>query len=1187
MKDVIEGILQGNFDYENGSLDFSCAKLELTLYKDETEEGSFHIYGRPGCLTRGKVYSSDLRMRCLTTSFIGEDEEIVYRFDAHGMEAGEVIKGEFYVISNQGEYYLPFVVNIAHKVLESSLGNIKNLFHFTNLAKTNWDEAVSLFYNPMFKDILNGNDRQYYYAYQGLSKIVGNQQNMEEFLLVINKKQKADYIIQDLPIRIEDPEDETQCEIKITRNGWGYTHLEVAVRADFLVTEKETITEDDFLGNYCRLPLVIDKDRLHAGNNYGLVLIITPYEKIEVPILVTVKNHAISGRSKRRELGHTMLQLMEFYQAFRMKKISTGTWLKETGKLVERLVAADDKNISARLFQAQLLISQERFNEAQWILEHALRLLQADMASTSVEWCYYLYLTTLLNREEAYIDEIAAEVEQTYKEGNGDWRIAWLLLYLSEDYNKSATKKWLFLEEQSRRGCTSPIIYIEALLLLNANPSLLMKLDTFELQVLGYAAKKEALSKEIIEQILSLAPKVREYSGILFTILEACYQIRTDRETLTAVCSLLMKGGKVGKEYFKWYKRGVEQELRLTRLYDYYMLSIDLNYEGVIHKMVLMYYSYNSDLDYERNAFLYANVHRYQEQFRELYLNYEPQIEKFVVEQIQKRHINRDLAYLYKYFFQGSMINEETALAMSSLLFVNLIQTDRMDIRQVIIYQAKTQVEQSYPVVDGLAKVPVYGNEYTILFEDSRQYRYISSVPYTLEKLMIPGKIAKSIAPLIKEHQGLNIYLCESGKGNIHIDEDTKERFFSLMNSPEIEDDYRREITLTLLQYYYDHDELNELDNYLLTIEPTFLHVKERAEFIRFMVLRGMNEKAYEWIKTYGPHSIEAKTVVRLCSQIISQNGYMEDETMTGIIVYGFRNGKYDEVILKYLIKYFNGMTKELRNIWKAALSFDVDAYELCEKMILQMLFTGSFIGEKIDVFRYYVQGGAKTEVEAAFLSQCAYDSFVKDKLMDGYVFEEILRFYRGGENLHLVCKLALLKHYAENKNEITSESQKMLTEFMDEMMENKIHLSFFKEYEEYCPKVGQLSDKVIVEYHKNPRSKAVLHYVLEGQEGENGEYRMEEMRDIFGGICVKEFVLFFGESLQYYVMEELDGHEQLTESDTIQKSDMGQNYDKGKYNLVNDIVIAGTLQDYDTIDELMDEYQRTQYLTDHLFEIK
>ena len=35
--------------------------------------------------------------------------------------------------------------------------------------------------------------------------------------------------------------------------------------------------------------------------------------------------------------------------------------------------------------------------------------------------------------------------------------------------------------------------------------------------------------------------------------------------------------------------------------------------------------------------------------------------------------------------------------------------------------------------------------------------------------------------------------------------------------------------------------------------------------------------------------------------------------------------------------------------------------------------------------------------------------------------------------------------------------------------------------------------------------------------------YRQEEMKDMFGGVYAKPFVLFFGEKLQYYISEEND----------------------------------------------------------------
>ena len=139
MKQIIRELLDGNFKYDTGTLNFSCTRIELSVQAGETAEGSFILYGPQGAITEGYIVSSDLRMECLSSSFAGSQDEIFYRFDATGSTAGEEVKGAFHMISNQGESYLPFSVSVNAAPVDSSLGEIKNLFHFTNLAKSNWE----------------------------------------------------------------------------------------------------------------------------------------------------------------------------------------------------------------------------------------------------------------------------------------------------------------------------------------------------------------------------------------------------------------------------------------------------------------------------------------------------------------------------------------------------------------------------------------------------------------------------------------------------------------------------------------------------------------------------------------------------------------------------------------------------------------------------------------------------------------------------------------------------------------------------------------------------------------------------------------------------------------------------------------------------------------------------------------
>ncbi len=1183
MQEMIDRILEGNFDYENGSLDFSCAKVEIRISAGAVYEGAFRIRSTPGCFTNGYVSATDLRMKCLTPEFSGSDEEISFCFHGENMEEGEVVKGAFNVISNHGEYYLPFVVSIEHTVLNSSIGTIKNLFHFANLAKSNWKEAVNLFYSPQFTHIFTGSDEKVYDSYKGLSVYPGNEQNVEEFLIQINKKQKVEFLVEEQEVSLEPEAFESpyrvlEQEIGIVRNGWGYTALNVECDGDFLFTEKEFLTDDDFLGNRCRLPVFIDCGLCRRGKNFGQVVLFNSHVCLTIPVTVKIGEEGRAKLSQKR----IVVQLMEFYQAFRMKKISSSTWMKETGKLVDKLVAFNENDVSARLFQAQLLISEERYNEAGWLLDHAMSLMEQGGMEDDTLLAYYLYLTTLIHREEKYVNQITDEVRQIFRREPSNWRVAWLLLYLSEEFSKLPANKWQFLQKQFYYGCYSPILYMEALQLLANNPTLLRKLDSYELQVLYFGAKNQILSAELVEQILYLAGRMKEYSPVLFGILSNLYEKKYDVRILQEICTLLIKGGKAGYKYFNWYKSGVEAQLRITNLYEYYMMSLDLSMPQNLPKMLLMYFSYQNNLDYEHSAYLYQYILQRRKEYAEIYENYRGRMEHFVVDQIRKLHINRNLAAVYQEMLTPGMVTEETAEALSKLLFANQVQVEDLRMRKVIVYQSGSLEAGEYTLQDGCTWIPLYGSDYTILFEDGWGNRFVKSVEYTLEKLMVPGKYLRMIAHYDRNCPELDRYLCKMEHGE--VTPENIARVLRVVASENVTDEIKRAGYLKILQYYYDMDDMRALDDYLEEIPFEKLTMEERGQVLRFMVIRGKYKTAYQWVVTYGPYFADVKTLVRLISEIIQRTGMVEEETLTAAALYVFQRGKYNSTILSYLILYFEGMTKDLREVWKASRSFDVDCYRLSERIILQMLYSGAFVGEKMDIFRYYVSQGAKQEVEEAFLMQCAYDYFVKENLTDRYVFQEIRYAYLRGEQISQVCRLAFLKYYAEHPEDLSEEDRPLIESFLGEMLGKGIYLNFFRELKDFTYLTRVMGDRTIVEYRTRPGGKARIHYVVMNESGEADEYLTEYMTDVYGGVCFKDFVLFFAETLQYYITEEYDGEEQLTESGTVQKSDIVGDAHGSRYDIINDMVICKTMQDYDTLDHLLENFYCREFWNKNLF---
>ncbi|MCM1047716.1 MAG: DUF5717 family protein [Clostridiales bacterium] len=1186
MKQIIQQILEGNFRTDNTSVDFSCPRVDISLKPGDVEEGVFTIYAPEGALTEGHVISTDLRMECLTPSFSGSQDDIYYRVDASAMEIGDEIKGAFNIISNQGEYYLPFSVTVIKGAVTSSIGDIRNLFHFTNLAKSEWQEAVKLFYSKEFEQIFTGNDRQYYNAYKGLSKVYGNEHNVEEFLLTINKKKPVEFIPEEMDIVIENPEALARYALVINRNGWGYTQLRIETEGDFLNIDEDEISDDKFLGNMFRLYYYILDDRLHAGNNYGCIRLTSANHTITVP--VTVVKRAESARKLHgiyKERKRVIVQLVQFYQNFRLKKISTKTWLDETGKLIDRLKGLYGKDLSTGLFQAHMYITQERFNEARWILEQDEEAVRALRDEKPEYFCYYLYLTALCSRQEEDTVDTAQVISRIYERNRGNWRIAWILLFIADEYINNASRRWTLFEELFENKCNSPIFYMEAWNVLAMNPAMLLKLDEFELQILNYAAKNELLKDDVVIQLIYLAQKRKDFSRILFDILVTCYDKKPQNDILQAICTILIKGNLYGEKYLKWYRLGVEQNLRITGLYEFYMKSLSLDGKETLPKMVLMYFSYQSDLNYEITAYLYAYVHKRKDMIPEIYINYLPAMERFVIEQIKNGRINKHLAYLYRNILTRSMVDEETAKGLVSLIFTQDIIIESDEVRQVILVYPYAAGQMAYAVSGRHAQVPIYDEECRIILEDGYRNRYASSIHYHTERLLAAGNLMELAKPYINTHLGYDIHMCYANKNSLVVSEDNAEQFKHLADTDFLLDKYRQEIRIKLVKYYYDTDRTWELDEYLSTLRLEDIASNDRKEVVRIMVLRGMYEEAYEWVLRIGPYGMDAKTLVRMSSRLLAEDVQEENVFMTEILHYVMKRGKYDENVLKYLIRFYNGSTKDMRDIWKAACDFGVEPYELSERIIIQMLYTGSYVGEKMDIFSSYMKAGGRDEVILAFICQCCYDYVIHEKITEPFLFKCIQGLSKEKEDMHKVCKLAYLKYYAENRSEITEEIKLIICVLLQDMLSQQIILPLFKEYHGYLPALDILQDKSILEYRAAPGHRATIHYLIH-KEGDKGqEYSRENMKDMFGGICVKEFILFFGERLQYYITEEVDGREQVTQSGTISRSDIGDEvHESSRFGMLNDIMIGKTLQDYDTVDSLLEEYYKKDFMADMLF---
>lgn len=1156
----------------------------MSLQLGEVFEGFFEIEENTGLDMEGYIYSSSVRMQLGVDSFHGAVAAIPYEFNTDGMQPGDVLKGNIMIVSNMGEYVLPFVATVGFDVLESSMGSIKNLFHFTNLAKTNWDEAVRIFSSPHFIDIMTGNDAKFRNLYIGLSERGNKNYSLEEFLIGINKKQMVEYTVDRESIRVSEPQGDVRQSIAVERNGWGYTLLAVKAEGDFIELSTNRLEERDFESNVCHFDFIIHENKLHGGKNFGKITFKSLYSTVSVDITVvnTIAQKTAISLHKKKSVKYS---LVRHYIDFITKKMPQTKWLSLAEELVNHRALAGSDDLENALYQTHILLMQERFNEAKWLLDHKI---VDDIEEASNElYCYYLYLMTLYNVDDYYTREVNDRIQSIYEKDPENWRVAWILMRTNDEFKRNPSRLYAFAIKQLERGCASPIFYAEIIRELNSVPSLLVHFDDDEKRLLLYASKNHLVGNALQGQIAYHAARQRNFDERTLKMLCYLYEGLPTDDVLQAICSQLMKGDLIGEKYFKWYELGIQKNLQVTKLYENYMLSLNTLSDHPIPRDVLMYFSYQSDLPVEKNAYIYAYVVKNKDTMPEMYNLYLDSMSRFVAKQLYAGKITRDLAYLYQEIIMKEMATVDNIRQFAKLLLVHCIRVNDPNIVSVVVMDERLKDEIVYPVVNGMSYVTLFSSDYTLLLIDKLGNRYYHTKEYSTERYFLPRKLLPKIEKYTEDSLLFDLYICEGNMDYITVTERNVGRFMYLEQSEHISEKFRSKIRMPLIRYYLDRDDTLNVDAILGRLTRADVPYNDRDELIKILLNRGYLDTAYDYAKYFGPEAIDPQILVRLATAVIDRDGMAQEQFLTGFIVAAFEKKKYNETVLTYLVRFYKGLAKNLRNIWRAASGFYVDTYSVCEALILQTLITGAYIGEEAKILKQYVDGGAKTDVELRYLTYFAHEYFVRERVVDEYMFTEMARVYENEGELPIVCMLAFLKYYATDA--ATQMNNPDIREHICRYIHvlysgNGIMMPFMKEFASISIEAAEIAKLTLVEYHGEEGSHVMLNYNVTMETDRRQGYIREEMTHVYGGVFVKSFLLFFGEALQYYITENYGDMEQLTESGTISRSDAQLENDADRYAMVNDIAIAATLKDCDTALELLEEYKYKEYLVENLF---
>lgn len=1126
LKRRVEQLLNEKFEYEVPLLSLSESEIHLVLRKGETFRGSFQIENTAQKKVKGFLYSSSARVAYEPERFSAIRERISYDIDTRGMEEGDAVDGFFTICTNIGEYRLPYHIEIEVPKVRTSTEVIESIDALNILAAKDFQKAYLLFISPLMRQMIETKYPEYVTLYDGILAVSPSYRSLEEFLIGAGMKKPVSVKLGTETAAYGKVQETMRETVTLTKNNWGFLRLDISSDAPFLTVERPIVTTDEFIGSTYPLHYLIHPEKLHAGKNFGRITIKSDTQELHFEVCVkkgASEHRNIQVHAQRTEVA----KIEECYIEYATGKISKQIWIRKSGEALDNYYHAGGRNTMILLFQTQIMFEAERAEEAKLILDKLE--LHKEKLNTPEILGYYLYLTTFYNRDESYRARVEDNLESLFLQNQENWMLAYFLIHMKERYNKYPVEKLDAIRRQYIYGCRSRIMYLEAFRLIEGAPLLLKKLEDFELQVLLFASRQGLLNPSLILQTAELSGRYREYSETLYKILQSAYEVNPVKDVTAAICTQLIRGKKAGEEYLKWYALGVEQGLRITKLYEFYVASLNAKSTVTLPQIIRKYFAYNNTLSYKKKAMVYANVIRNRERDPQTYQAYRPAMEQFMVDQLSVGRVNQDIALIYKTFLVKAMLNKRMADNLARCLFTYEITCDAKKITGVVVLHKQLKHEQFVTLVNGKAQIQLYTDDYRILLTDAQGNRYAESIPYRLERILEEPAFVRYCEAIVPQNPEMLVHKCED---DVEITPENVRDFMTLVQLEEIRENYRESLRKALLAYFYSHCKDEALGEFLEKIDYGRYVRIDKKMLIELLTSEGLYEDAFELVSIYGPEKTNVAALVRVCSRMIFKMEYQEDEMLTSVCAYCFVNEKYDEHVLLYLLRYYDGPIETMKAVWNAGKAFGLNTFDLEEKILLIAVYTGSGMRGTEKVFDSYKKQLGKEKILHAYAMYMAYRYFVKENALPVEVAQDIESGLLEGRYTEEICRLTMLRWYAESEK-LSESQQTFLQELLEHYVHKGIYFAFYRNLDDGLKRAFQLQDKTYIEHRMNPAGSARVYYRVERPDGKETKETVESMLQVYQGIFVKVFTLFCGETLKYHVVEEVNG--KSTEGDDLE----------------------------------------------------
>lgn len=1123
MKNRLKRLLNEEFEYEVPKMLLSGHDVTLKAECGQTVRGAFVVTCPGDGKMRGFLHSTSPRIVLADQTFFGHENIVRFTADTRGMTPGETASGMIRISSSLGEEGVSVTVTTEPEEKKES----RPSYDLAAEAEKDFRHAAGLFAAQTGEDAAEGGFRAKdgtaakkslpdLALQEGLSGEKNPLRQLEEYLIGTGQKESVD-VAPDWTFRkIRDPEGTMRETITLTASGWGYLEISLSSDARFLRPEKTKITTMDFAGNRYELGLIIDTNFLHAGRNYGRIMIRTCYRTTFLTVRVDVSGNEEARRQSRvRKLMRKKALLL--YLDYRMGKTDLHNWAERTLSVLGAYSRAGGENVYAALISVFVLQADGKRREA----ERQLALLekQPERFTDPDSYVFLLFLTTFFTRDTGYIGQVRTTVREIQGAHPDNWKISWVCLYLLEE-GRSQADRLLTVTRQIDAGCSSPFMLLEGILILRKDPYLLHEITPAMRLIFSFACRAGLLTQQLCLELCSLEKRKPSYDPVIFRVLRKCIGLGADRDVLEALSAMAIAGKKKESRYFPLYRTAVLKDASVVGLYEYYMEAMDECRIETMPETIRRYFVYNDTLDYHKKARIFRNISDSRSRLPGIFSSMKPAIVRFVTDQLAQGHLDHDLAVLYSDFLEKPMLTDKLAAALLNLLFTYRVDCLSPDMKKIIVCDSRFSKELTADIKDGKAMVRIWSDQTRILLEDGEGRRYASTSLYMADRCLEDTALFDMCLSLIPDDPGFALLYTLNTAGKEPVTKAGLGYFLKAAGMELLSEDFRRQIKGWLTDYFDRNPQDPALDHFLGKISPEDLAPDRLPKLIGLYVSEGRSEEAYKLILRYGHDRVPVSLLVRICSQMVLAREYDEDERLLACCFWCFDQGKYDKNILAYLALYADGTISGMEKIERAAKLYGIDTMRLDGKILSLIVLGQNQTEGSGEIYASYRAALGSRVLIRAYRILVSYLYFVKGKELPGQVVPDLEKEREKGGSALDICSLALLKYLSGKER--TAEEDRIAGDMLQDLEDMGVRFAFFRDYPEEMHSAAGIRERVFLEYAADPSSSVTVSFRLKGS---SGPYTEETMKDVYAGVRVKEFVLFGREEVEYLTEEcRLDG---------------------------------------------------------------